>query len=182
MPSESGVQATDNVIPLSSPEIRGNEWKYVKECLDTSWVSSAGYFVERFEDMIAGFVGTKHAVATVNGTAALHVALLVAGVQADEEVLVPTLTFIAPANAVRYVGAWPVFMDAEPNYWQIDPAKIEDFLANECRRNGHGLRNKRTGRRVTAIIPVHILGHPCDMEPITFLATDIWWQIMNRVP
>ena len=92
-------------IPLCVPEIHGNEWKYIKECLDTNWVSSVGSFVDHFERKVADYVGAKHAVATVNGTAALHIALLVAGVQADDEVLVSTLSFIAPANAIRYIGA-----------------------------------------------------------------------------
>ena len=100
------------MIPLSEPEIRGKEWAYLKECLDTNWVSSAGPFVDRFEQMMADCIGTRFAIATVNGTAALHIALLVAGVQPDDEVVVSTLSFIAPANAIRYVGAWPVFMDA----------------------------------------------------------------------
>src|SRR3989338_9154498 len=93
------------LIPLSVPRLKGNEWKYAKECLDTNWVSSAGPFVDRFENMVAKRVGAKHAVATVNGTAALHAAHLVAGVKPNEEVLVSTLTFIAPANAIRYAGA-----------------------------------------------------------------------------
>lgn len=100
---EPGTPATDSVIPLCVPEIGGNEWKYIKECLDTGWVSSVGSFVDRFEHELAAYVGAKHAVATVNGTAALHIALLVAGVQPDDEVLVSTLTFIAPVNAIRYV-------------------------------------------------------------------------------
>ena len=166
MQSEPGVPAPPGHIPLCVPEIRGNEWKYVKECLDTNWVSSVGSFVDRFEDMLADYVGTKHAVATVSGTAALHIALLVAGVQPDDEVLVPTLSFIAPANAIRYVGAWPVFFDAEPIYWQIDPEKVRDFLEKECRWQDGSLVNKTTGRRVKAILPVHILGHPCDIDPI----------------
>ena len=152
------------------PEIRGNEWKYIKECLDTNWVSSVGTFVDRFEQMVADYVGVKHAVATVNGTAALHIALLVSGVQRDDEVLVSTLTFIAPANAIRYVGAWPVFMDAEPTYWQMDPQRVVDFLEQDCRWAGGELRNKATGRRVKAIIPVHILGHPVDLDPILTVA------------
>jgi perosamine synthetase len=120
--------------------------------------------------MLADYVGTKYAVATVNGTAALHVALLVAGLQPDDEVLVSTLSFIAPANAIRYIGAWPVFMDSEPRYWQMDPEKVADFLEKECRwQNGH-LANRTTGRRVKAILPVHILGHPCDMDPILDMA------------
>jgi perosamine synthetase len=157
-------------IPLSVPEIRGNEWTYIKQCLDTGWVSSAGTFVDRFEKEVAAVVGAKHAVATVNGTAALHIALLLAGVQPDDEVLVSTLTFIAPANAVRYVGAWPVFIDAEPNYWQMDPAKVVDFLERECAWAKGELRDRKTGRRVKAILPVDILGHPVDMDPIREVA------------
>jgi len=170
MSFEPGAPATSDFIPLCVPEIRGNEWKYIKECLDTGWVSSVGSFVDRFERELAAYVGTKHAVATVNGTSALHVALLVAGVQPDDEVLVSTLTFIAPANAIRYVGAWPVFIDAEPDYWQMDPAQVADFLDNHCNWTNGELRNKITGRRVRAILPVHILGHPCDMDPIIEVA------------
>jgi perosamine synthetase len=167
---EPGVSAEEEVIPLSVPEIRGNEWKYMKECLDTNWVSSVGSFVNRFELAVAEYLGIKHAVATVNGTAALHIALLVAGVEPDDEVLVPALTFIAPVNAVRYVGAWPVFMDAEPEHYQIDPQKLSDFVEEKCRREGGALVNRTSNRRVRAILPVHILGHPCDMDPILEIA------------
>lgn len=152
------------------PEIRGNEWRYAKECLETAWVSSVGSYVDQFERLVAEAAGTKYAVATVNGTAALHVALLVAGVQPDDEVLVSTLTFIAPVNAIRYVGAWPVFIDAEPDYWQMDPARVEEFLTRECARMSGKLVNKKTGRRVSAILPVHVLGHPVDMDPVLVLA------------
>ena len=155
-----------DLIPLIVPEIRGNEWQYIKECLDTNWVSSVGSYVDRFEKMVAEQAGTKYAVATVNGTAALHIALLLAGVQPDDEVVVSSLTFIAPANAIRYLGAWPIFIDAEPRYWQIDPAGVVDFLETGCRWDGQSLRNKRTGRRVRAILPVHILGHPAHLDPI----------------
>jgi perosamine synthetase len=167
---EPGVSAEEEVIPLSVPEIRGNEWKYMKECLDTNWVSSVGSFVNRFELAVAEYLGIKHAVATVNGTAALHIALLVAGVEPDDEVLVPALTFIAPVNAVRYVGAWPVFMDAEPEHYQIDPQKLSDFVEEKCYREGGALVNRTSNRRVRAILPVHILGHPCDMDPILEIA------------
>jgi perosamine synthetase len=163
--------APEGMIPLCVPEIRGNEWKYVKDCLDTGWVSSVGSYVERFEADMARYVGTKHAVATVNGTAALHVSLLVAGVQPDDEVLVSTLTFVAPANAIRYVGAWPVFMDADPVYWQMDVGKAIEFLEKECHWSNSELRNKSTGRRVKAILPVHILGHPVDIDPISEIAS-----------
>lgn len=157
-------------IPLAEPMIGGNEWKYVKECLDTSWVSSVGSYVDLFERMLADYVGTRHAVATVNGTAALHVALLIANVAPDDEVLVSTLSFIAPANAIRYAGAWPVFIDAEPVHWQMDPQKLSDFVEQECVWTKGELRNKRTGRRVRAVMPVHILGHPCEMDAIKQVA------------
>ena len=165
-----GTPPPAGFIPLIVPEIRGNEWRYVKECLDTAWVSSVGAYVDRFEQMVAQKAGTKYAVATVNGTAALHIALLVAGVQPDDEVIVSTLTFIAPVNAIRYVDAWPVFIDADPDYWQMDPARVKDFIENGCDWKDGRLVNRRTGRRVSAIVPVHILGHPVDMDPIVELA------------
>lgn len=153
-------------IPLCVPEIAGNEWQYVKECLDTGWVSSVGAYVERFERMIADHSGSSHAVATMNGTSALHIALLLAGVGPGDEVLVSTLTFIAPVNAIRYVGAVPVFIDAEPVYWQMDSAAVAHFLENECERRQDKIYNRRTGRRVAAILPVHILGHSVDLDPV----------------
>ncbi|HIE01278.1 MAG TPA: LegC family aminotransferase [Thiotrichaceae bacterium] len=167
---EPGEPPAESFIPLCIPEIRGNEWKYIKECLDTNWVSSVGTYVNRFEEMVADYVGTAHAVATINGTSALHIALLVAGVEPDDEVLVSTLTFIAPANAIRYAGAWPVFIDAEPEYWQMAPQNVVDFLEQGCDVQNGEVRNKRTGRRVKAIMPVHILGHPVDMAPIVAVA------------
>jgi perosamine synthetase len=160
----------EGYIPLCVPEIQGNEWKYIKECLDTGWVSSVGSFVDRFESDLAAYVGARHAVATVNGTAALHTALLVAGIRPDDEVLVSTLSFIAPANAIRYAGGWPVFIDAEPDYWQMDPQKVIDFLEQKCSWKKGELRNNTTGRRMKAILPVHILGHPVDMGPIVEIA------------
>src|SRR5215472_16907096 len=166
-------------IPLSVPEIRGNEWKYVKDCLDSGWVSSAGEYVTRFEKMIAQSVGVSSVVATTNGTSALHIALLVSGVVPDDEVLVSTLTFIAPVNAIRYAGAWPVLIDAEPQFWQIDPEKVGDFLKKNCRYSRGDLRNRRTGRRVKAILPVHILGHPVDMGPIVSVAHEYGLRVIE---
>ncbi|HET7565278.1 MAG TPA: LegC family aminotransferase [Gemmatimonadaceae bacterium] len=153
-------------VPLCEPAIRGNAWQYVKDCLDTGWVSSVGAYVDRFEREMAEVAGTAHAIATTNGTAALHAALLVAGVEPDDEVLVSTLTFIAPANAIRYAGAWPVFIDAEPDYWQMDVARAIDFLNTECTWRHGALYDRRTGRCVRAVLPVHILGHPVDMDPL----------------
>ena len=170
-PSKPTSVLEKELIPLSVPTIRGNEWKYVKECLDTGWVSSVGPFVEQFENKVANFVNAGFGVATVNGTAALHIALQVAGVQPDDEVLVSTLTFIAPVNAIRYMNAFPIFIDAEPKYWQMDPEKVRHFLEKECQWKDHSLYNRKTGRRVKAILPVHILGHPVDFDPIQDLAT-----------
>jgi perosamine synthetase len=165
-----GAPPTDDFIPLIVPEICGNEWRYVKECLDTGWVSSVGSYVDRFEQMVAKQVGTRYAVATVNGTSALHIALLIAGVQPEDEVLVSTLTFIAPVNTIRYVGGWPVFIDAEPDYWQMDPAKAVEFLERDCHRADGALYNRQTGRRVSAILPVHVLGQAVDLDPIISVA------------
>ncbi len=165
-----GVPPPTGIIPLCVPEVRGNEWKYIKECLDTNWVSSVGPFVDRFEQETADFIGARYAVATVNGTAALHIALLVAGVRPEDEVLVSTLTFIAPVNAIRYVGAHPVFIDAESNHWQMDPQLVIDFLNKECTWHNSALYNRKTERRIGAIIPVHILGHPVEMNPIINVA------------
>lgn len=169
---KSKPQATPSpdLIPLAVPAVQGNEWRYIKECLDTNWVSSVGPFVDRFEREIAARVGTRFAVATVNGTAALHVALLLSDVKPEDEVLVSTLTFIAPVNAIRYVGAWPVFIDAEPDYWQMDPSRVVDFLERGCHWHNGALHNRVTGRRISAVIPVHILGHPVDLDPIIEIA------------
>jgi perosamine synthetase len=150
--------------------MQGNEWTYIKECLDTGWVSSVGSYVTCFEKELAAFIGERYAVATSSGSAALHTALMVAGIGPDEDVLVSTLTFIASANAIRYVGAHPIFIDAEPNYWQMDAEKVQHFIEERCRWQNDELRNRRTGRRVRAIMPVHILGHPVDMEPIIEIA------------
>jgi perosamine synthetase len=153
-------------IPNAVPHLGGNEWKYLKECLDTNWVSSAGPFVDRFEREVAAYVGVPHAVATINGTAALHVALLAAGVGPGDEVLVPSFTFAATAHAVAHCGAQPVFMDCEPVSWGLDPAKTADFLARECVVKGGHVVNRETGRVVRALLPVHLYGHPCDLDPL----------------
>lgn len=165
-PSDPMGPRTPTPIPLCTPHMAGREWEYLKECLDTNWVSSGGAYVERFEREIAAFVGVSHGVATSSGTAALHLALLVAGVLPDDEVLVSGLSFIAPANAIRYIGAWPVFIDTDPTYGQMDPALVLDFLDNHCLAADQGLINRATGRRIGAILPVHILGHPVDIDPI----------------
>lgn len=165
-------------IPLSVPEIRGNEWLYVKDCLDTGWVSSVGSFVEKFEAMVADAVGRKYAIATCNGTSAIHVSLLLAGVGVGDEVLVSDLTFIAPANAVRYTGAHPVFVDAEPDFWQMDLGLVERFL-RRCRKRDGRLFNPDTQRRVAAILPVHALGHPVDIERLCALSEEFGLPVVE---
>lgn len=175
----SRIPELNDIIPLSIPEICGNEWKYVKECLDTGWVSSVGPFVDRFECEVASYLGIGHAVAMVNGTAALHVALRAIGLQPDEEVLVPTLTFIAPVNAIRYCGGVPIFIDAHPDSWQMDPEKVAKFLKEECvERDGHSY-NRRSGRRVRAILPVHILGLACEIDRLVELARGYGLQVVE---
>jgi perosamine synthetase len=168
--SRTANAATLDFIALCEPHLAGREWEYVKECLDTGWVSSAGPFVDRFERELGAKAGTRFAVATVNGTSALHLALLACGVLPDDEVLVSTLTFIAPVNAIRYARAWPVFIDVEPKHWQMNVDLVADFLENQCDWVKGSLRNRSTGRRVSAILPVHVLGHPVAMEPLLIQA------------
>ena len=159
------------MIPLSIPVMAGNEWKYIKECLDTGWVSSVGPFVNKFEKVLAEYTGTQHAIATVNGTAALHLSLIGCGVGADDEVVVPALTFIAPANAVRYCGAYPVFMDCDPLTLCIDVEKLSVFFQKECSKSKDGrLINKKTKRTIKAVIPVHVFGHPADLNALCLLS------------
>ncbi len=156
---------SDRLIPLSVPSIQGNEWKYVKECLDTEWVSSAGSYVNAFEEKICEYTGAKHAVAVVNGSAALHISLIVAGVLPGDEVIVPTLTFIAPVNTIVYAGARPVFMDSD-EFYNIDATKTLEFIREKTElRDGYSY-NKETERRVSAIIPVHIFGNAVWMEEL----------------
>ena len=156
-----------NVIPLSEPAIIGNERKYIKECLDTGWISSIGSYVNRFEKMVAEYVGCKYGIAVVNGTSALHLSLLVCDVKSDDEVIVPTLTFVASANVVKYCGAEPVFIDCCYGTLCLDVEKLKLFLEMECEQNDDGFTYNRTsGRRVKAIIPVHVFGHPVEMETL----------------
>ena len=168
--SEHVVEAVASVLPgpaaLHEPEFADNEWTYVKECLDTGWVSSAGKFVDRFEDTLADVTGAGHAVATVNGTAALHACLVLAGVERDDEVIVPALTFVATANAVTYLGAVPYFGDSEQRTLGLDPAKLDAHLRETAELRDDGCYNRRTGRRIAAVVCVHVFGHPCDLDPL----------------
>jgi perosamine synthetase len=158
------------MIPLSLPNISGNEWKYVKDCLDTGWISSVGAYVTQFEQMVAKQAGAKYGIAAVNGTAAIHIALELAGVEQGDYVIVPNITFIASSNAVKYTGADPIFMDVHPDTWQMDLDLLEQFLKNETYYKHNRCYLKKNDRIVKAILPVHVLGNMCDMERLMALA------------
>ncbi|MBL7725334.1 MAG: LegC family aminotransferase [Chitinophagaceae bacterium] len=162
--------SNDKFIPLSVPNIAGNEWKYVKDCLDTGWISSVGSYVTQFEEMVAGFAGAKYGVAAVNGTAALHISLLLSGVKEDDYVILPNLTFVASANSIKYLGAEPLLIDADPDLWQMDLDLLEEFLENETDEKNGDLIYIKDGRRIGAIMPVHILGNMCDMDRFLSIA------------
>jgi len=158
-------------ISLSEPNFCGNEKKYLKDCIDSGWVSSAGSYVDRFEESIARYTGVKKAISIVNGTSAIHLALKIAGVKPGHEVIAPTLTFIAPINAISYLGAKPVFMDSDP-FFNIDIEKTVEFLNNKVKyKNGKNI-NKDTGNIVQAILPVHIFGTPIDLAELVNICTD----------
>ena len=154
---------------LHEPCFQGKEWDYVKDCLDTGWVSSAGKYVDRFEIMLADYTGVARAVAVVNGTAALHVALKLVGIGRDDEVLVPALTFVATANAVTYLSAIPHFVDSEERTLGLDPQKLLNYLQEIATVKGGECFNKFSGRRIKAVIPMHTFGHPVDLEPLVEL-------------
>ncbi|MCP5487521.1 MAG: LegC family aminotransferase [Verrucomicrobia bacterium] len=158
------------MIPLSVPWLKGREWEYVKECLDTNWVSYLGPFVDRFEKSLAEASGADYAVAVASGTAALHIALMMSGVGPGDEVVMPALTFVAPANAVRYCGAWPVFTDVRMRDWQWDVEQVAGFLDTGCEMKKSGLINRATGRRIAALLPVHLMGGMCDVDAVAALA------------
>ena len=165
----TGVLPTDQIALLHEPWFKGNEWAYVKECIDTGWVSSVGKYVDRFEAMLQEFTGAKRAVAVVNGTAALHMALLLAGVQPGDEVVMPALTFAATANAAAHLGAVPHFADCEERTLGLDPVKLSAHLEEIAERRGGQVFNRLTGRRLAAVVPMHTFGHPVDLDPLASL-------------
>jgi perosamine synthetase len=151
-------------LPLHEPEFAGREWEYVKDCIDTGWVSSAGAYVDRFERDLAAYTGAGHAVAVVNGTAALHLALLLVGVDAGDEVIVPTLTFVATANAVSHIGAIPHFVDVSMPTLGLDPEKLDRHLGDILVDRAGRKVNRITGRPMAAVIVMHTFGHPAEIE------------------
>lgn len=170
----SAIQSVTGSGPvvLHEPSFAGNEWVYVKECLDSTFVSSAGKFVDRFEDDLAAYTGSKYAVAVVNGTAALHIALLLAGVKANDEVLLPALTFIATANAISYCRATPHFVDSEGVNLGIATEKLREYLKAHTTQYSGQCVNVTTGRVIRAMVLMHTFGHPGDISGLIKLADD----------
>ena len=158
------------MIPLSLPHLAGKEWQYVKDCLDTGWVSSAGAYVTRFEQLVADFAGVKHGVACVNGTSGLHLTMHMHDVKLGDRLLVPNITFIASANAASYTYADPIFVDVDPDTWQWDLDLLEAFLAEDCEMRDDGYTyEKGTDKPIKAAMPVHVLGNMCDMPRLVAL-------------
>lgn len=160
-------------IPLHEPRFVGNEKTYLNDCIDSTFVSSVGKYVDRFEKEFAEKIGSKYAIATVNGTAALHVALRLAGVTQDNEVITQPLTFIATCNAISYCGATPVFIDVDLDTMGMSPDSLENFLQTHCEvKNGYCI-NKTTGKSIKACLPMHTFGHPCRIDEIKQIC-DAW--------
>jgi perosamine synthetase len=157
---------------LHEPVFEGNEKKYLAECIDSGFVSSVGPFVTAFEESVRDFVGAQHAVAVVNGTAALHLALLAVGVRPGDEVLVPAMSFVATANAVSHAGAIAHFVDVDAATWGIDPVALRSHLAQVGQMKEGRLYNKETGRPITAVVPMHALGHPVAIAPLLEVAEE----------
>ena len=160
------IPADKMPVALHEPSLVGNEWAYLKDCLDSTYVSYVGPYVDRFEGMLADFTGARKVVAVVNGTAALHMALILVGVQRNDEVLIPALTFVATANAVAYCGAVPHFVDSDERTLGLDPHKLRDYLKDITSKVAKPCVNRHTGRRIKAVIPMHTFGHPVDLDPL----------------
>jgi aminotransferase in exopolysaccharide biosynthesis len=154
-------------VPLHAPVFFGREKEYLSECIDTTYVSYVGSFVNRFEEMISAYTGAKYAIATVNGTCALQTALMIAGVKSNDFVITQALTFVATANAIHYANATPVFIDSDPEDFGMNISKLEEFLSKECDMNNDGFcYHKASNRRIPACVPVHIYGHPVKIDKV----------------
>ena len=161
------------MIPLSLPNLAGKEWEYVKECLDTGWISTAGSFVDRFEAEFAKYLEVDGAVSVVNGTAALHIALQLLGVETNDLVIMPNVTFVASANAISYLGASPLLIDIDKNSWQMDLDLLESFLSTDCKLDSSNtLVHIETSRKISALMIVHVQGNICDMDRLLAICND----------
>jgi len=157
---------TKNFIPLHEPKFFGNEKKYLNECIDSTFVSSVGKYVDIFEKKIAEYTGAKYAVATSNGTSALHIALLLANVEEGDEVITQPLTFIATCNAIRYCGGQPIFVDVDKDTMGLSPSSLISFLKNNTTIKNQQCINNSTGKVIKACVPMHTFGHPCKIDEI----------------
>jgi len=157
---------SENPVPLHAPRFTGNEKKYLTDCIDSTFVSSVGRYVDRFEEMICEITGARFAVATVNGTCALHIALKLAGVQPGDEVITQPVSFVATANSIAHCGAKPIFLDVERETLGLDPTALKNFLQAHARVRENACYNKKTGNRITACVPMHTFGHPCRIDAI----------------
>ena len=167
------VFQTDKFIPLHEPRFIGNEKKYLNDAIDSTFVSSVGKYVDRFEEMMREITGAKFAVATVNGTSALHIALKLVGVRSGDEVITSPLTFVATANAIFYCGAEPVFVDVEKSTLGLSPEAVSDFLEHHSIKSKDGFcYNRTTGKRISSCVPVHIFGHPCRIDEIVRICNE----------
>lgn len=156
----------EKLIPLHAPIFQGNEKKYLNDCVDSTFVSSVGEYVNKFEDMICRYTGAKYAIATTNGTSALHIAFILVGVESDTEVLTQALTFVATTNAISYLGASPVFIDSAIDNLGMCPKSLEQFLVENADQTSGVTINKKTGKRISACIPMHVFGNPVDIDEI----------------
>ena len=161
-----------DTVPLHEPLFLGNEKKYVLDCIDSTFVSSVGRYVDIVEQKLAEFTGAKYCVMTVNGTSALHIALLLSGVKPETEVITQPLTFVATCNAISYCGAKPVFVDVDEDTLGMSPKNLKRFIENNCKFENGKLINKVTGKRISAIVPMHTFGHPCRIDEIVNLAKE----------
>ncbi len=157
---------TINFIPLHEPRFIGNEKKYLNECIDSTFVSSVGKFVDEFEEKIANYTGAKYAIATSNGTSALHISLLLANVKQNDEVITQSLTFVATCNTINYCGAQPIFVDVDRDTMGLSPSALKDFLKNNASVKNQQCINNKTGRVIKACVPMHTFGHPCRIDEI----------------
>lgn len=166
------VFGNQEITPLSAPVFPGNEKKYLEECIDTTFVSSVGKFVDRFEKDMAEYTGCKRAVVCVSGTNALHMSMMLAGVERDDEVLTQALTFIATCNAISYIGAHPVFIDVDKSTMGLSPDALKEWLVKNAETKSGECFNKKTGRRIKACVPMHTFGHPVRIEEISHLCQE----------
>ena len=169
----------DNYVPLHQPSFSETDYHYIKKCLDTTFVSSVGKFVDEFESRLALYTGSKHAVAVINGTSALQIALKVAGIKENDEVFIPSLSFVATANAVNYLGAVPFFVDVDINDLCMNAEALEELLLTIAEPARGEFRNKITGRRLKGIIPMHTFGHPANMDSLNKVAKNFKLEIVE---